>query len=187
VHATHLDQNEIKRMAKSGANAVICPSTEGNLGDGFFEFNAYQQEGGIWSIGTDSHVGLNPFEELRLLDYGQRLRTHKRTTFTQPTKPDAGYNAIAASHLGGSRAMGNAKDGFFAPGQPFDAVILNDQSPLLGTTGHTHLASTIIYTADVSQIKATVVAGEILVKDQQHRNSGYIQAAFAKAMKPLNN
>ncbi len=187
VHATHLDENEILRMAQSGANAVICPSTEGNLGDGFFAFNAYQQHGGIWSIGTDSHVGLNPFEELRLLDYGQRLRTHKRTTFTQATKPDAGYNAITASHLGGSRAMGNRHDGFFAPGQPFDALILNDQNPLLASTADMHLASTIIYTADVSQIKATVVAGEILVKDQQHRNSGYIQAAFSKAMTSLKN
>lgn len=187
VHATHLDVNEIIRMAQSGANAVICPSTEGNLGDGFFAFDAYQQHGGIWSIGTDSHVGLNPFEELRLLDYGHRLRTHRRTTFTQPIKPDAGYNAIAAAHLGGSRAMGNRQDGFFAPGQPFDAVVLNDQSPLLGTTGDTHLASTIIYTADVSQIDATIVGGEILVNKQQHRNGGPIRSQFSKALRSLGN
>jgi len=78
VHATHLTEAEVKGIAKSQANVVLCPSTEGNLGDGLFSLKAYQDYGGAWSIGTDSHVGINPFEELRILDYGQRLITHKR-------------------------------------------------------------------------------------------------------------
>ncbi|MES2484885.1 MAG: formimidoylglutamate deiminase, partial [Bacteroidota bacterium] len=88
VHATHLDDAEVTGVAKSGANVVLCPSTEGNLGDGLFRFEDYKNHGGNWSIGTDSHVGLNPLEELRILDYGQRLISHKRTSFVTETSGD---------------------------------------------------------------------------------------------------
>ena len=71
VHATHLTETETENLAKSKANVVLCPSTEGNLGDGIFPLRNYQKFGGNWSIGTDSHIGLNPFEELRFV----RLRT----------------------------------------------------------------------------------------------------------------
>ena len=72
VHATHLTDDETTQLAKSNAHVVLCPSTEGNLGDGIFPLRLYQAHGGKWSIGTDSHIGLNPLEELRILDYGQR-------------------------------------------------------------------------------------------------------------------
>ena len=77
VHATHLSKLETVGIAKSGANVVLCPSTEGNLGDGLFPLIDFQKEGGSWSIGTDSHIGINPLEELRMLDYGQRLISHQ--------------------------------------------------------------------------------------------------------------
>src|SRR5258706_8681372 len=60
VHATHLHDDELKKLAVSGASVVLCPSTEGNLGDGIFRMEEYVKSGGHWSIGTDSHVGLNP-------------------------------------------------------------------------------------------------------------------------------
>src|SRR5690606_14364163 len=78
VHATHLLPHEIKQLAKSHANVVLCPSTEGNLGDGIFPLVAYMENQGSFSIGTDSHIGVSPFEELRWLDYGQRLLGQKR-------------------------------------------------------------------------------------------------------------
>ena len=81
VHATHLHDDELKRLAVSGASVVLCPSTEGNLGDGIFRMKDYVKLGGHWSIGTDSHIGLNPLEEFRMLDYRQRLITHHRNTF----------------------------------------------------------------------------------------------------------
>src|SRR5690606_25438652 len=66
VHSTHLDDWELEHLAKSGANVVLCPSTEGNLGDGIFRMKEYVKMGGRWSIGTDSHIGLNPLEEFRM-------------------------------------------------------------------------------------------------------------------------
>ena len=94
VHATHLTEEETVALARSGANVVLCPSTEGNLGDGIFPLRKFQEEGGSWSIGTDSHVGLNPFEELRILDYGQRLTSHRRDTFGYGEIGDSGAFAI---------------------------------------------------------------------------------------------
>jgi len=62
VHSTHLDDDEVKNLAASKANVVLCPSTEGNLGDGIFRMKEYVKLGGHWSIGTDSHIGLNPWK-----------------------------------------------------------------------------------------------------------------------------
>ena len=73
VHATHLSKTETNLITKSQSNVVICPITEANLADGLFNFNLFQELNGMWCIGSDSHVGLSPFEEIRLLDYGKGL------------------------------------------------------------------------------------------------------------------
>ena len=118
VHATHLNNLEVLELAKSKANVVLCPSTEGNLGDGLFPLDSFLAQGGNWSIGTDSHIGLNPFEELRILDYGQRLISHSRNTFGNNTSGDNGALAIDAALRNGSRAMGNEINDYFQIGQP---------------------------------------------------------------------
>lgn len=164
VHATHLTENETENLAKSGANVVICPSTEGNLGDGIFPLRNYQNFGGNWSIGTDSHIGINPFEELRLLDYGQRLISHKRNTFGE----NAGLFAIIKATLAGRRAMNNFETEFFRVGADFDACVVDANAPLLSTASLENLASTIIYSADVSQIYATFVKGKLIRKDENY-------------------
>lgn len=164
VHATHLTETETENLAKSDANVVICPSTEGNLGDGIFPLRNYQNFGGNWSIGTDSHIGLNPFEELRLLDYGQRLITHKRNTFGA----NAGLFAIAKATIAGRKAMNNFETEFFKTGADFDACVVDADAPLLSKTNLENLASTIVYSADVSQIYGTFVRGKLIRKDEKY-------------------
>src|SRR3546814_6212209 len=78
VHATHLTPEETRGIADSGATVAICPTTEANLGDGLFPLRAYLDAGGAWGIGSDSHISVSPVEELRWLEYGQRLVTHHR-------------------------------------------------------------------------------------------------------------
>ncbi|NQV87534.1 MAG: formimidoylglutamate deiminase, partial [Woeseiaceae bacterium] len=78
VHATHMDDEEVEALAISGAVVGLCPSTEANLGDGLFPLHQYLTHGGRIAIGSDSHVSINPFEELRWLEYGQRLATRSR-------------------------------------------------------------------------------------------------------------
>ncbi len=164
VHATHLTDAETEKLATSKANVVLCPSTEGNLGDGIFPLRNFQKSGGAWSIGTDSHIGLNPFEELRLLDYGQRLTSHKRNTFGET----GGLFAINQTTAAGRKAMNNFQTEFFAVGASFDACIIKADEPLLSNTKLENLASTIIYTADVSQIFGTFVGGKLIRKDENH-------------------
>ena len=162
VHATHLTDEETDKLAKSQANVVLCPSTEGNLGDGIFPLRQYQNFGGAWSLGTDSHIGLNPFEELRLLDYGQRLISHKRDTFPE----NAGLFAITKATVAGRKAMNNFEKEFFAVGADFDACVIDAEAQLLENVSFDNLASAIVYTADASQISGTFVSGKLIEKDE---------------------
>jgi formiminoglutamate deiminase len=163
VHATHLTDEETRKLARSKANVVLCPSTEANLGDGIFPLREFQKSGGAWSIGTDSHIGLNPFEELRLLDYGQRLISHKRQTFD-----GGGISAISRTIVSGRKAMNNFQNDFFAEGNSFDACIIRADEPLLSNTKPENLASAIIYTADASQIFGTFVGGKLIRKNEDY-------------------
>ena len=158
VHATHLTEEETENLARTGANVVLCPSTEGNLGDGIFPLKRYQTAGGAWSIGTDSHIGLNPFEEMRILDYGQRLVSHKRNTFGAK----GGLFAIEQATVAGRRAMNNFEQDFFAVGADFDACVVDSENALLENVNFENLASTIVYTADVSQIEKVFVKGNLI-------------------------
>ncbi|HQU82237.1 MAG TPA: formimidoylglutamate deiminase [Pyrinomonadaceae bacterium] len=180
VHATHLTANETENLAKSGANVVLCPTTEGNLGDGIFPLRNYQNHDGNWSIGTDSHVSLNPLEELRLLDYGQRLITHKRNTFTDEKISDSGLFAITKATIAGRRAMNNFETEFFAVGKHFDACVINANEPLMANVKLENLASTIVYTADASQIYGTFVNGKLIRKDEKYER---IREKFIETVK----
>lgn len=184
VHATHLDDSEVAGIARSGAHVVICPSTEGNLGDGLFRYADFASAGGKWSIGTDSHIGLNPFEELRILDYGQRLTTHKRTTYFRPGAGDSGFNAIRMAWEAGRSAMGASNSAFFAVGQPFDAVVMKADSPLASMTSMKNLCNTFVYASDVSDVLGTMVSGRWIVQDGRHHD-GAIRTDFARTMERL--
>ena len=185
VHATHLDDSEVAGIAKSGANVVLCPSTEGNLGDGLFRFEDYKSQGGSWSIGTDSHVGLNPLEELRLLDYGQRLITHKRTTYVTPNQGESGFNAIKIAWQSGRKAMGAPHQSFFAVGQPFDAAVIKATSPLIATASLRNLCNTFVYSADVSDMAGTIVAGKWVYKNGESAQRETVINNFVTVIKEL--
>ncbi len=185
VHATHLIDSEVVGIANSNAHVVLCPSTEGNLGDGIFPLNQFQKLGGRWSIGTDSHIGLNPLEELRILDYGQRLTSHQRNTFIDHQTSDSGEYAIRQSQLAGRAAMGNQRQAYFEIGQPFDAVVYDANKPLLSTAKSINRLSTILYASDSTWVKGTIVDGSWVTKDQNHIRRDEIHADFAKTMNIL--
>ncbi|MGZ9202335.1 MAG: formimidoylglutamate deiminase, partial [Caulobacteraceae bacterium] len=90
VHATHMTEHEAKAAAEAGAVAVLCPTTEGNLGDGFFQADAWTAAGGAIGLGTDSHVTIDPREELRWFEYGRRLSRRKRGLAATPEQPHPG-------------------------------------------------------------------------------------------------
>ena len=182
VHSTHLDDSELQQLAKSGANVVLCPSTEGNLGDGIFRMNEFVKLGGRWSIGTDSHIGLNPLEEFRMIDYRQRLITNHRNTF----QGDAASYMINEEIESGRKAMGIVQVNHFEQGKPFDAIIYNAQLHLLAETSEKNRLAALLYTADSSRTLGTIVNGKWVVKNQHHVNGHSIKNSFTKAMRELN-
>lgn len=181
VHSTHLDDSELNLLAKSGAHVVLCPSTEGNLGDGIFRMKEYVKLGGKWCIGTDSHIGLNPLEEFRMIDYRQRLVTHQRNTF----EGDAASYMVNEEVQSGRRAMGIIQHNHFEVGKSFDAVVFNSQSHLLAETSEKNRLATILYTSDSSRVAGTIIQGKWIIRNQHHIRGHAIKTAFANAMREL--
>lgn len=187
VHATHLTDDEIDGITKSKANVVLCPSTEGNLGDGLFPLRKYQENGGKWSIGTDSHIGLNPLEELRILDYGQRLISHKRNTYSSHQQEDSGLYALEMATISGRKAMDNFTTDFFKVGEPLNACIIDASSPLLASTSIKNLASTIVYASDSNMQLGTISQGKMIVNDRNHEKYQNIRKRFVLTINELKS
>jgi formimidoylglutamate deiminase len=183
VHSTHLNDDELKRLAQSGATVVLCPSTEGNLGDGIFRMKEYVKLGGRWCIGTDSHIGLNPMEEFRMIDYRQRLVSNERNTF----EGDAAAYMINEEIESGRKAIGAISKNHFEIGKSFDAVIYNAQTHLLADTSEKNRLATILFTSDSSRILGTIINGKWVVKDQHHLQGHAIKTNFSKVMRELKN
>ena len=124
VHATHMDANETKALAQSGAVAGLCPITEANLGDGLFNLEDYIKAGGAWGIGSDSHIMINMLEELRLLEYGQRLTHRRRAIARTDDQPHVGNYLYSAALNGGAQALG-VKTGRLQTGYRADFLTLD--------------------------------------------------------------
>lgn len=155
VHATHMTPNETMRLAKSGAVAGLCPITEANLGDGFFPARAYIEAGGRWGIGSDSNVRIDMAEELRLLEYGQRLVTQTRSVLGSPQ--DIFDGAVS----GGAQALGAAQG----------RVVLDDD------------VDSFIFAR--ARIKEVWCGGRQVVSDGRHKDRERIERRFREAIARL--
>ena len=142
----------------------------------------YVRQLGNWCIGTDSHIGINPLEEMRMIDYRQRLITNKRNTF----EGDAAQYMVNHSVMSGRRAMGTLSVDNFAIGQSFDAVVYSASSHLFENTSEKNRLATILYTSDTSKIVGTLVAGKWVVKGGHHHNGAILKKEFGKAIRKLN-
>jgi formimidoylglutamate deiminase len=134
IHATHMSDAEAAGLARSGAVVGLCPITEANLGDGLFAADAFLGEGGRYGIGSDSNILIDAGEEMRLLEYGQRL--HHRGRNRLPAQPDEsmGGAIFRASLTGGAQAL--AAPAELSEGNAADIVSLNSDHPsLIGRDG----------------------------------------------------
>ncbi len=111
VHATHLDEHEVKLIADSGAVTVICPLTEANLGDGIFPMPAYMANDGVWAIGSDSHIEIQPQQELKILEYSQRLWHQQRNVCCDDRQPHVGTWLWLRAVAGGNQACQLIRNG----------------------------------------------------------------------------
>ncbi|MBI1259122.1 MAG: formimidoylglutamate deiminase [Chloroflexi bacterium] len=129
VHATHMDDSETRALAQSGAVAGLCPVTEANLGDGLFDLPDYIREGGSFGIGSDSHISVDPVEELRWLEYGQRLVRKERAVARTDSQPHVGDFLYSAALKGGAQALGG-KIGALEAGCRADFLVLGPRDDM---------------------------------------------------------
>ncbi|KQP36268.1 formimidoylglutamate deiminase [Pseudorhodoferax sp. Leaf274] len=168
VHATHMDADEYRRAAASGAVAGLCPSTEANLGDGLFDWPAWQAAGGAWGLGSDSHACVNAAEELMLLEYGQRLATRRRNVMATPAQPQVATAMLLAAVAGGAQAAGRPAAGL-AMGQQADLVTLDARHPALaGLPAHQMLSAHVFASHRTSAVGTVHVAGQARVAAARH-------------------
>lgn len=183
IHATHPDESELQQLAASGAVAGLCPTTEANLGDGIFPASAYIARGGRWGIGSDSHVSVSAHEELRWLEYGQRLRDRRRNRLALPQQPSVGNLLWQQAAAGGAQACG-IRSGMLAPGLRADWLVLRDD-PLLSTTPSDALLNRWLFAGARSGIRDTFVAGRQVIADGQHAEEAQAAIRVADALRAL--
>ena len=181
VHATHATLTELNGVRASGASIVLCPSTEANLGDGIFDYTGYASLGGRWSIGSDSHVTRSASEELRSLEYAQRLlKTQRNIAANFGSSPNTATNLWEAALAGGQSACG-LPVGSIAKGHRADFLVLDSQaSAFLGIPTERVLDAWIFSSPD-APAKAVYVAGQL----QTHQVSAAVSGAFVNTMQAL--
>lgn len=183
IHATHPDESELQQLAASGAVAGLCPTTEANLGDGIFPASAYIARGGRWGIGSDSHVSVSAREELRWLEYGQRLRDRRRNRLALPQQPSVGDLLWQQAAAGGAQACG-IRSGVLAPGLRADWLVLRDD-PLLSATPSDALLNRWLFAGARSGIRDTFVAGRQVIADGRHAEEAQAAIRVADALRAL--
>ena len=183
VHATHLESDEISAIAESGAVVCLCPSTEANLGDGVFGLATYLEKGGHIAIGSDSHVTIDPFEELRWLEYGQRLATQSRNV-SVVGGGHAGYTLFDLVATGGALASGQ-ETGRLEPGALADLVVLDDMDPMFGGHDEDTLLDALIFSGYRVPIERVMVHGEWKVVDGRHVSDNDSREAYRRALEGL--
>lgn len=185
VHATHMDADEYRRAAASGAVAGLCPTTEANLGDGLFDFDAWRTAGGRWGVGSDSHVCVNAAEELMLLEYGQRLAKRQRNIAADAAQPSVAAAMTLAAVQGGAQAAGRAVAGLVV-GQQADFAVLDANHPALaGLCASDALSSHVFASHRSSAIASVCVAGKTQVAGGRHPLHHDAAAAFVAARSQL--
>ncbi len=185
IHATHMTEAETARLAKSGAVAGLCPTTEANLGDGIFPAVNFLKSGGAIAIGSDSHITVSPAEDLRMLEYSQRLRDRTRNALALGPGASTGRTLFDAALRGGAQAMAQPT-GALAPGYRADIAVLDADHPaLIGRRGDSVLDSWI-FSGGNQCVKDVFVAGTHVVKDRRHVREDEIEAGFRAAMRRLS-
>jgi formimidoylglutamate deiminase len=184
VHATHADAGEVSQMARSGAVAGLCLTTEANLGDGIFPAVDYMVQGGRMGIGSDSHVSLSVVEELRWLEYGQRLRDQRRNRLYGAQQPMVGRTLYDAALKGGAQAMGQPV-GALAPGHRADWLVLDGDDPYLATASGDGVLNRWLFAGGDRQVRDVMVNGRWVVQDGRHADEAESSRAFVKVLREL--
>ena len=183
VHATHMLDTEAVRMAKTGAVAGLCPITEANLGVGLFNAPTYLAAGGRFGIGSDSNVLIDATEELRLLEYGQRLGHRGRNLFPQTEGGSTGQVLFDGALAGGAQALGGSAG--LSLGASADLVSLDDRHPSLAGKAPEALLDSLVFAAGRTAIDSVWRRGRRVVADGRHVHRAQAEADYAAVLQRL--
>ncbi len=187
VHATHTVPEEIEAVARSGAGVVLCPGTEANLGDGLCDLRGWLAASTPLAIGSDSHVIRAWPEELRWLEYGQRLLLRQRNVAAAPAagQPSSAARLFERVRQGGAAACGESAWGL-ERGARADLLVLDaDQRALLGLPAEALLDATVFAAAE-QPVRDVLVAGRWVLRHRGHPAEAAAARAFVHAMSALH-
>ncbi|WP_133499853.1 formimidoylglutamate deiminase [Cognatilysobacter terrigena] len=176
VHATHLNDDEIAGIAASRATVAICTTTEGNLGDGLFPLRPFLDAGGRFGIGSDSHVSTSPVEELRWLEYGQRLVTRRRNIAVREST-SVGETLLAGVLSTAADATGQTMQG--------DRVVLDAGAPILAGATEGDVIDRWIFSGNRPVVQTVEVAGGERVCEGRHVDAEAIAVRYRAAIARL--
>jgi formimidoylglutamate deiminase len=183
VHATHMTAGETRRLASSGAVAGLCPITEANLGDGIFPAREYLASGGAFGVGSDSNVLIDAVEELRLLEYSQRLALRSRNVLAGDPGASTGLALLRGAIAGGGQALGALAA--LEPGASADFMTLDLGHPSLSGAGVERLADAWIFAARGGGVEHLWRRGRKVVEQGRHVRRDEIAARYRSVLKGL--
>lgn len=185
VHATHMTPDETNALANSKAVAGLCPQTEANLGDGIFPAPQFLKQGGRYGVGSDSQIRIDLAEELRLLEYGQRLTLQQRNVLAGPGQ-STGLELYRNAATGGAQAIAQGT-GHIEPGQPADIVTLNLDQPVLWAPDPTAIVSSWIFSGDGRCVETVYVSGRTVVENGRAKARDEVEQRFAGQLAGLRD
>jgi formimidoylglutamate deiminase len=184
VHCTHAAPREIAALAAAGAVVGLCPTTEANLGDGIFPLEALLDAGGRFGVGSDSNVSQSPAEELRWLEYGQRLRRQRRHVAASEARPSVGASLWRRASQGGAQALGR-RTGAIAAGLHADLLVLDAADVRLAAAHEDGILDALVFTGNTPLVRDVFVSGRRVVCEGHVAGEERIAARFRAALARL--
>ncbi len=178
VHATHVNASELEGIAASKAVVALCPTTEANLGDGVFPLHDFIARGGRLGIGSDSNVSVSPVEELRWLEYGQRLVSRQRNIAATGELPSSGESLVLRAVAGGRQSNGQGV-------QEDDLLELDEHSASMCGVSATDLHDRFVFAGNACPVKDVFVQGKRVIESGRHVHGERIHQRFRDSMRGL--
>jgi formimidoylglutamate deiminase len=183
VHATHLDAAEVRGIAASGATVAICPTTEANLGDGLFPLRAFLAAGGRYGIGSDSHISVSPVEDLRWLEYGQRLAQQKRSRAL--LGPGSNAEAMLRTVAASAAASTGQPLGATGDASPTDWLVLDAEAPAMAAATRDDVLDRFVFSGNRPLVRDVYVGGRRVVAEGRHPLRERAAADYAATLRRL--
>ena len=166
IHLTHMTEDETRSLAATGAVAGLCPITESSLGDGIFNGTIWAEAGGRLGFGSDSNIRISLTEELRTLEYSQRLRDRGRAILATPERSTG--RVIYEAGLDGGRTAAGRETGAIAPGSWADLLAVDLDNPVMAGRMGDQMLDSLIFAGHDGLVREVWSAGRHLVKNGRH-------------------